>query len=71
MVIFLGKTNSGDKNYLNPLIHPRDTLHNMVLKKIGVTPSVPFALILTNTSINVCEQTFIVRFVNSDENLLL
>ena len=51
MVIFLGNTNSGDQNFLNPFIYHRDTSHYMVLKKIGVTSSGPFAPILTNTPV--------------------
>ena len=52
MVIFLGNTNSGDQNFLNPFIYHRDTSYYMVLKKIGVTPSGKFASILTNTPVN-------------------
>ena len=43
----MGNINSGDQNFLNPFIHHRDTSHYMVLKKIDVTPSAPFAPILT------------------------
>ena len=52
MVIFLGNTNSGDQNFLNPFIYHRDTSHYMVLKKISVIPFAPFARILTNTPVN-------------------
>ena len=48
---FLGNTNSGDQNFLNPFVYHRDTSHYMVLKKIGVIPSGKFAPILTNASV--------------------
>ena len=47
MAIFLGKTNSGDQNFLNPLIYHRDTSLYMDLKLFGATPSGRFASILT------------------------
>ena len=55
MVIFLGNTNSGDQNFLNPFIYHRDTSHYMVLKKICVNPSGPFAPILNNVPVKVIE----------------
>ena len=48
MAIFLGKTNSGDQNFLNPLIYHRDTSLYMDLKLFGATPSGRFASILSN-----------------------
>ena len=48
---FFGNTNSGDQNFLNPFIIHIDTSHYLVLKKIGVTSSAPFALILTNAPV--------------------
>ena len=48
---FLGNTNSGDQIFLYPFIYHRDTSHYMVLKKIGVVPSGPFAPILTNVPV--------------------
>ena len=52
---FLGNTNSGDQNFLNPFIfiYHRDSSHYKVLKKISVTPSAPFAPILTNALVKV------------------
>ena len=54
---FLGNTNSGDQNFLNPFIYHRDTSHYMVLKKICVTPSGPFAPTLTNVPVKVLSKT--------------
>ena len=71
MVIFLGNTNSGDQNFLNPFIYHRDTSHYMVLKKIGVTSSGPFALILTNTlvnNINILNANLYLFYSESDAN---
>ena len=48
MAIFLGNTNSGDQNFLNPLIYHRDTSLYMDLKLFGATPSGRFASILSN-----------------------
>ena len=52
MAIFLGKTNSGDQNFLNPLIYHRDTSLYMDLKLFGATPSGRFASILSNLPVN-------------------
>ena len=60
MVIFLGNTNSGDQNFLNPFIFHRDTSHYMVLKKIGVTSSGPFASILTNTPVKFLSEKIVI-----------
>ena len=51
MVIFLGNTNSGDQNFLNPLIYHRDTSHYMVLKLFGDIPSGKFASFLSNVPV--------------------
>ena len=48
MAIFLGNTNSGDQNFLNPLIYHRDTSLYMDLKLFGATPSGRFTSILSN-----------------------
>ena len=52
MAIFLGKANSGDQNFLNPLIYHRDTSLYMDLKLFGATPSGRFASILSNLPVN-------------------
>ena len=53
MAIFLGKTNSGDQNFLNPLIYHRDTSLYMDLKLFGATPSGRFASILSNLPVKI------------------
>ena len=53
MVIFLGNTNSGDQNFLNPLIYHRDTSLYMDLKLFGATPSGRFASILSNLLVKI------------------
>ena len=53
MAIFLGNTNSGDQNFLNPFIYHWDTSHHMVLKLFGDTPYGKFASILSNVPVKV------------------
>ena len=65
IVNFLGKTNSGDQIFLNPFIYHWDTLHYMVLKKIGVTPSAPFAPNLTNTPVKLSNIFLYNRVLNN------
>ena len=62
---FLGNTNSGDQNFLNPFIYHKDTSHYMVLKKIGVAPYTPFALSFINAPVKTfclkIESTYILK----------
>ena len=50
---FLGNTNSGDQNFLNPLICHRNTSDYMGLKLFDATPSGRFATILNNVPVNM------------------
>ena len=65
MAIFLGKTNSGDQNFLNPLIYHRDTSLYMDLKLFGATPSGRFASILSNLPVKSFDQKLFCKCANS------
>ena len=70
MVIFLGNTNSGDQNNLNPLICHRDTSDYMVLKLFGATPSGRFATILNNVPVKKHSKVNAVIILSSYETTM-